>query len=65
MDGWMDARCVSKGGRGGGGGRSLCRNRQHLGKTHSYVVWLLGLLVAGLVGQFVGWHSVGGCMDHF
>ena len=74
-DGWMDGCCVNKGGRGCRGGRSASpamqtKYQQHLGKTRSYVVWLLGLLVAGLVGLFVGlaallpsWYSVGGCMD--
>ena len=68
MDGWMDGCSANTGGRGAGEGAAPpppCKPSidDNFGKTQSYVVWLLGLLVAGLVGQFVGWYSVGGCMD--
>ena len=55
MDGWkegrMDRRCVNKGGRGCGGGRSAfpamrTKYRQHLGKHRVVWFWSLGVLVA-------------------
>ena len=59
MDGWMDGCSANTGGRGAGEGAAPpppCKPSidDNFGKTQSYVVWLLGLLVAGLVGRFVG-----------
>ena len=59
----MDERCVNKGGRGCGGGRSAAG-------WVVLVAWFVGCLVGllvwprcCLVGWSVGWHSVDGCME--
>ena len=56
MDGWMDGCVHGEGAAPSPQGKPilpregfLVSNLQHLGKTQSYVVWLLGLFVACLV----------------